>query len=87
MQKLPLSKTAAFMGKERQKSKSQIASTKACCEGAAWASFSLRAGEQGAEGNPRAGQDRASPARAQSDCVQARRVGETQRSWPGSAKS
>lgn len=73
------------MDEERCKSKSQMVSIKACCQDAAWASFSLRVGELGTEEEPRAGQDRALPARAQSSCAQARRARDTQMSWSGSA--
>lgn len=66
VQKLVLSKNAAFMDTERWKSKSQMESTQACCQDAAWASYSLRAREPGTEGKSWAGQGRAFPNRAQS---------------------
>lgn len=66
VQKLVLNENAAFMDMERWKSKSQMESTKACCQHAAWASYSLRAREPGIEGKSWAGQDRALPDRAQS---------------------
>lgn len=49
------------MDKEKWKSKSQMESAKACCQDAAWASYSSGAGEPGAVMEPRAGQDRALP--------------------------
>lgn len=55
VQKPILIKNTAFMDKERRKSKSQMESIKACCQDAAWASFSLRAEELGTEEELQAG--------------------------------
>lgn len=58
------------MDKERCKSKSQMVSIKACCQDAAWASFSLRVGELGTQEEPRAGQDRTRQGLASQGSVQ-----------------